>query len=144
MLFKKQTVRHILMGRFCGPWMPGSGEIILRHVKTGDDLHHSRNLFRFGRVDGLHIPMGDRRVQHLRHISIFVAQIVRVLCAAGHFLKCIYTLHTLPDHMTSFSRMISVSYMAFLLHIIHLRYAYGRLISFPFTYFALISRSSAR
>src|SRR5699024_11028933 len=79
--------------------MSGRREIILRHVKTCDNFDHTWNLLCPGRVNRLHIPVSNRGMELLRHICISVTQIIRILCTAGYFLKCIYTFHALTDHM---------------------------------------------
>ena len=50
-LHQQQTVCHILMRLFRGPWMSCRGIIVFWYVETGDDLYHSRNLFRLGCID---------------------------------------------------------------------------------------------
>ena len=82
--------------------MPSRGEVVLRHVEAGDDLHHSGDLLRLRCVHRSHISVGDIRMKHLRHIYIAVAQIIHILRAPGHLLEGVHPFYTLSDNMLFF------------------------------------------
>ena len=79
---QEQPVGHILMAGVRGPGMTRRGKGDVRHVKTGQDLHHTGNCLRGGGVDGLHKTVGDGGVTDLHHQRLPAAEIVRVPGAA--------------------------------------------------------------
>ena len=69
--------------------MARGGELVVRHIKTCDDLHNSRH--RKGRlqVKSFYYPVGDGTSDHFRDQSAFRFQIGRILGAACHLLACV-------------------------------------------------------
>ena len=130
MICQQETVAHILMPLFRGPRMSCRWEIIFRHIKARHDLYHSRDLLRLRRVYGFYISVSDICVKHLRHIDITVTQVIHIFRAPGYLLQSVHSLHTLSDNVVFFFHTLTS--------------VYERSISIPFTYFACISRSSAR
>ena len=94
---EQQPVRHILMGRICGPGVTRGGERNVRYVKAGQDLYHAGDLPGGRRIDGLHIAVGNGGVADLHDQRTAVAQIVRILRASSGLFIGIYTDNALSD-----------------------------------------------
>ena len=61
---EQKPIRHVLMGLFHGPGVPGRGEGDIGHVEAGEYPYDPRHLHGFGDVHGFHKPVGNGGAHH--------------------------------------------------------------------------------
>ena len=84
------AVRHILMAGVHGPGVARRGERVLRHVETGQYLHHAGDLLRRRGVHRLDEAVGDGGVLDADIQCITGHEVLVVFGAAGGLIKGVY------------------------------------------------------
>ena len=84
------AVRHVLMAGVHGPGVARRGERVLRHVETGQYLHHAGDLLRRRGVHRLDEAVGDGGVLDADIQCITGHEVLVVFGAAGGLIKGVY------------------------------------------------------
>ena len=90
MAAQQQPVRHVLVGGVRAPGVARRGEVVLRHVEAGEDLHHPGDGLRLAGVDGGDHAVGHGGVDQAGHQGAAVAQIVGVFGPARGLVKGVH------------------------------------------------------
>ena len=84
------AVRHVLMAGVHGPGVARRGERVLRHVETGQHLHHAGDLLRRRGVHRLDEAVGNGGVLDADIQRITGHEVLVVFGAAGGLIKGVY------------------------------------------------------
>jgi hypothetical protein len=77
------------MGGIRGPGVARGRIGKIRHIKTGDNFHHPRNLLRLACVNVFYQAVGDCGMKNLANQGIAVYKIIGVPCPARNFFPSV-------------------------------------------------------
>ena len=109
MAVQQQPVRHVLVGRVCGPGVSRRGKGIVGRIEAGQDLHHAGDGLRRRGVDGLHVAVGNGGMQDPGHQGASIAQVRHIFGAArGLFIG----VHTGDAFADAFAHQASLLFLS--------------------------------